>query len=337
MSMAANEWAGKAPEMQELPAALAKAPGERRRALIVPREHGAWGLLLVPLVTGAGVGLREGDRILPLLLLLTAALALFWLRTPVESLLGTSAIRAQTKEERRSVAIVIVGLGAVAFLAVASLLWAGRNRGLWLIGGLAGFAFLAQAMIKQLGRQTRMMSEIVGTVGLSLSAPAAYYVSVGKLDATAWMLWLLNLMFAGNQIHYVQLRIHTARLGGARARWARGWSFALGQIAMLAALGFAWSRGLIPWVVLIAFVPLFFRGCYYFFRKPAPLLVRRLGWRELAQAVAFCFLLICLVSSLERPYGTITAAPSIASFLTAIKASFAWSRENTFTLGRRPI
>ena len=63
----------------------------RARALIVPREHGAWGLLLVPLVTGAGVAFRESTHVVPAVLLLLATLALFWLRTPVESLLGTSA------------------------------------------------------------------------------------------------------------------------------------------------------------------------------------------------------------------------------------------------------
>src|SRR5271167_2875193 len=74
---------------------------ERRRALVVPREHGAWGMLLVPLVTGAAVGLLAGGRIVPVLLLTMAALALFWLRTPVESWLGTSAVRVQTREELR--------------------------------------------------------------------------------------------------------------------------------------------------------------------------------------------------------------------------------------------
>ena len=36
-------------------------------------------------------------------------------------------------------------------------------------------------------------------------------------------------------------------------------------------------------------------------------------------------------------YGTITAAPSTASFFTAIKASFAWCKGKTVTLGLRPI
>src|SRR5206468_7354699 len=76
-----------------------KARRERRRALIIPREHGAWGLLVVPMITGAGVAFRQASHIFPLILLLTAALALFWLRTPLESFLGTSAMRAQTLEE----------------------------------------------------------------------------------------------------------------------------------------------------------------------------------------------------------------------------------------------
>jgi len=47
-----------------------------------------------------------------------------------------------------------------------------------------------------------------------------------------------------------------------------------------------------PWVTLIAFVPILFRGSVYFIRKSGPLVVRRLGWNELAQAVSFCLLFI---------------------------------------------
>jgi len=293
---------------------------ERRRALILPREHGAWGLLLVPMITGAGVGFREMwvsharpelaewvspplrdmgitfSGIVPFLLLLVATLALFWLRTPAESLLGTSAMRAQTSDERRAVAIVIAGLTAVATLALGTLLWSGRNPDLWLIGAAAAAAFIAQALLKKLGRQTRMLSEIVGTIGLTSSAPAAYYVVSGKFGATAWMLWLANLIFAGNQIHYVQVRIHTARAEGLSAKLVRGWAFAVGQVAMAGVLALACLRGLMPWLALIAFVPILFRGWFYFFRKPAPLVVRQLGWNELTQAIVYCAIFIATFS-----------------------------------------
>ena len=273
-----------------------KAQRERRHALIVPREHGAWGLLLVPMITGAGLAFRESRNILPFVLLLTSALALFWLRTPFESLLGTSPMRAQTKDERRTVIFSIAILASIAALGLGTLLWAGRNASLWWIGAAAGAAFAGQALLKKFGRRTRMLSQIVGTIGLTASAPAAYYVVTGKFDVTAWTLWIVNLVFAGNQIHYVQLRLHTARVEGFRSRLARGWAFAAGQLLLTAGLTVACVGGLLPQFASLAFAPLLFRGWFYFIQRPAPLVVRKLGWSELAQAVAFCVLLVVTFS-----------------------------------------
>jgi YwiC-like protein len=273
----------------------AKARRERRRALIVPREHGAWGLLLVPMITGAGIAFRESSNLFPFLLLLTAALTLFWLRTPLESYLGTSAVKAQTTEERRDVLFAVIYLAAIAGLAVAMLLRNGANPLLWWIGSATGIAFAGQALLKKLGRKARMLSEMVGTVGLTASAPAAYYVVTGKFGDTGWMLWLANLLFAGNQIHYVQLRIHTAKVEGLREKLARGWIFATGQILMAAILIALCVIRVMPWLALIAFLPLIFRGFLYFFQKPGALVVRRLGWNELAQAVAFCILFVVTI------------------------------------------
>ena len=83
----------------------------RRRALIVPREHGAWGLLLIPLFTGIVAGFASEHRIWPLLLFTVAALSLFWLRTPVESFIGTGSLTANTEQERRMALCRIGSLG----------------------------------------------------------------------------------------------------------------------------------------------------------------------------------------------------------------------------------
>ncbi len=265
---------------------------ERRRALIVPREHGAWGLLLVPMITGAGIAFRECSHIFPLILLSAAALSLFWLRTPVESLLGTSAMRAQSSEEYRTVKSFVMGLGAIAAVALGALLWAGRNAELWPLGAAVLAAFAGQALLKKLGRRARMLSEVVGTIGLTASAPAAYYVITGNFNATAWMLWLANILFAGDQIHYVQLRLHTATVEGFRAKLTRGWAFAAGQALMTAVLTLACLSRLMPAIVSLAFSPLLFRGWFYFIQEPAPLIVRRLGWNEVKHAAAFCVLFI---------------------------------------------
>jgi hypothetical protein len=269
-----------------------KARRERHRALIVPREHGAWGLLLVPMITGAGVAFHQASHIFPLILLLTSALALFWLRTPLESFLGTSAMRAQTLEEAHTLRSAIVLFAGTAAVALAALLWAGRNADLWPLGAAVAAAFIGQAILKKTGRRTRMLSEMVGTIGLTASAPAAYYVITGEFNATAWMLWLANILFAGDQIHYVQLRIHTAKIQGFRAKLAHGWGFALGQALMTAIITLACLARLMPPIASLAFAPLLFRGWFYFVQEPTPLVVRRLGWSELKHATAFCVLLI---------------------------------------------
>jgi hypothetical protein len=53
-----------------------------------------------------------------------------------------------------------------------------------------------------------MAAQLAGAIGLTCTAPAAYYVGTGRLSERAFVLWAANWIFAGNQIHFVQLRIH---------------------------------------------------------------------------------------------------------------------------------
>ena len=266
---------------------FAALPNRRMTALIAPREHGAWGLLFVPLATGGALGLLGGGDGLPLMALAIAALALFWLRTPVESWLGTGLLRAQGQRERRNVGIKILLLAAVATVALASLFSKGLNRGLMILGPIAVSAFLAQALLRKLSRRTRMLSQIIGTLGLTVTAPAAYYVVMGSLDRDAWALWMANLLFAGNQIHFVQLRLRSARASGWTQKFKVGRSFFAGQILLATALIFAWRFALIPALAAFAFLPLLIRGAAWFFERQKALMVRRLGWTELAHSVIF--------------------------------------------------
>ncbi len=275
-------------------AAVKPAPvsNSRMRALVIPREHGAWGMLLVPLVTGAAAGVDGTNNWTALTLFTLAALALFWLRTPLETALGASPLRAQSAAETNWLLLAIAALGSLAMFCVALLLWHGANRGLLTLGSLAMFAFVLQAVVKKFGRAGRMPAQIIGSIGLAATAPAAYYVVSGQLGTRALGLWLANWMFAGNQIHFVQLRIHAARAASLAEKFARGQVFLFGQLVMIAALVLSARFHLLPWPVLLAFVPLLVRGFLWFKPGAQTLLVKRLGWSELAHAVAFGLLLI---------------------------------------------
>jgi len=275
----------------EMTSKLTSPEKQRRRALIVPREHGAWGMLLIPLVTGAAVGLLAGGRVAQVLLLTTAVLALFWLRTPVESWFGASAVRVQTGPERQLVRGVIVPLAAIAAVSLSALFWQGKNRGLIWVGLIAGAAFAAQMFLKRMGRTTRMAAEVVGALALTSTASAAYCVATGRLDTRAWALWLLNWLFAAGQVHFVWLRIRGARAAGLSEKFTVGWNFLAGQMLLSGMLAVAYHFRWLPQLTLIAFVPALFRGFVWFAQKPQPIMVRRLGWTELAHALVFGVLL----------------------------------------------
>ena len=281
--------------MADKPLSVRSLQQPRIRALVVPREHGAWGLLLVPLFSGAAVGVVSTGRAWPLILFTIAALALFWLRTPVESLLGTTPLSAHTSAERRTALLASVGLAAVSAGCLAALFWRGRNRGLLLLGGIAAFAFIAQTLLMKFGRNLRMTAQMLGAIGLTCTAPAAYYAATGRLDARAWILWSANWIFAGDQIHFVQLRIHAARAATRAEKLRRGRLFLLGQILLLPILAAAAYWRLMPALVIIAFIPGLIRGFYWFISEQRPLQVKSLGWSEMRQGVLFGILLAAAI------------------------------------------
>ncbi len=277
--------------MIDVPLSVRSVQQARFRALVVPREHGAWGLLLVPLFTGAAVGLAATQRAWPMVLFSVAALTLFWLRTPVETLLDTTPLTAQTPVERRASLLVSAALGAVSAACLTALLWNGRNRELLLLGGISVIAFVSRTLLVKIGRKLRMTAQLLGAIGLTCTAPAAYYVATGHLDARAGMLWAANFIFAGNQIHFVQLRIHAARVATVAEKFGRGRLFYLGQILLLPILGAAAYWRLMPALVMLAFIPGLVRGFYWLFSGYRPLQVRSLGWSELRQGILFGILL----------------------------------------------
>jgi len=265
---------------------------QRRRGLIFPREHGAWGMLLVPLVTGGAIGLLDGGRIWPLALLAVVAFVLFWLRTPLESWLGTSPMRTRSPEERRLAARALLILGMFGGVTLITLFWNGAHAKLLWIGLIVAATFAAQALLKKSAPHARAAAQLIGALGLTCTAPAAYYVVTGHLDTKAWILWLVNWLFAGDQIRFVQLKIRSARAEGLADKLSHGLAFLIGQTVLACMLALICYLGLLPWLALLAFVPVLVRGLLWFVEAPGPLIIRRLGWMELTQSVIFGILLV---------------------------------------------
>jgi hypothetical protein len=245
----------------------------RRWALIVPREHGAWGLLLVPLFTGVAAGMASTSRLWPLLAFTIAALSLFWLRTPIESLTGTSPLTAHTSQEWWTAFLASILLAGISVACLTGLMWKGRNLELLFFGTVAGVAFVAQAVLRRLGRRARMAAQLVGIIGLTCTAPAAYYIGTG------------------------QLCIHSSRAVRFSERFARGRVFFLAQPALLAVLVVASLLRAVSPFMIFAFVPALVRGTRWFFRQSEPLNVKSLGWSEMKGAMFGILMAIAFIWS----------------------------------------
>jgi hypothetical protein len=269
-------------------------PG-RIRLLVWPREHGAWGILLIPLITGAAAGLKEGRDIVSLALFLVGALAMFCLRTPLETALELTPWRAQTDLEKRAVNIMLGVDTFIAALALGLLLIWKEAYLLLAMGAAVLVIFLAQAALKKLRRENRAASQLIGSLGLTCTAACAFYVVTGRLSLNAFLFWGLNWLFAANQILYVQLRIGASRAADRMEKFRLGRAYLAGEL--LTALLFlgAWLRGILPVALILAFLPVAYRGTIWFFQKPAPLRIHQLGMSELAHAILFGALLIAAV------------------------------------------
>lgn len=256
--------------------------------LRLPAEHGAWGILLVPLVTAAVVA---GAWNLPLAALVVVVVALFLLRGSLEA---HGTWRAITLPAH-------LALGAAALGAGAALLFYWRRRELFLLAALAAALFLAQSWLirrhrEQGGEKRSLAAEIVGTGLLTLAAPAAWIAARGELERSGALLWLLNALFFAGGVLYVKYRVRGLlahrNFNGLAERVGFAWPVLIYHLLLVAFLLAATLADTFSLAVLIAFLPGVLRALALIFQLGRRFPIRRLGWTEVAHAVAFAALLM---------------------------------------------
>lgn len=230
--------------------------------LSLPREHGAWAMLLVPYLTGALVGgsLTAAADWWLLVVGLTGTLLLFTARPPLMILFKRRTRGGGFGEGARTLVIdaMVPGMAASALY-----LWLIMRHELWQILFLAAIGlsvFAIHVAFVERRRERSAAAEMVGVSLLTLTAPLAYCIAAGELDAVAWWLWLLNGVYFSVSIFYVKMRMRASTLRDNRFGWRRKLTLARGTMAYsaLAAvlMAAAAAGGRIPAAVPAAYLPL---------------------------------------------------------------------------------
>ena len=260
--------------------------------VLVPREHGTWGLLLFPLISGAIVGhyASPNASLKSALWFFVTALSAFLIYQPLESLLGLSLIKARSPRQQRIATISVFALAVIATAGVLELF--NLHRGAVLGIGLAALGCFGLRILLGNSRRMRVPRQLIGALGLSSAAPGAYYAATGQIGWTGILLWLASWLFAVGQIEYVHLRISTAQVKLRREKLRSSITVCWLHLLMIATCVTAACIGLAPPLLAIAFLPSIVRLGVWLARSWRPLGVHILGVSELGQGLLFNALLV---------------------------------------------
>ena len=245
----------------------------------LPKEHGAWVMLSVPLLLGAWV---VHAALVPTVLLIVATLAAFCAQNLVRLWLR----KRTTHQDLGWLALfAVIGLAAL----VPLLLWVPRWQDFAALGVLAiafltmqGFLLLIPAK-KRLDRS--LWGELAAIPALTLPGPAACALAM-PLGSKALLVWGLSIAFFASGVFAVKLVLASAKFRKgltSKERWQLGWPHV--TYHLLLALGMITLHS--PWLA-IAFLPALLRAVLTYVQldgKLPPL--KKVGMREAALAVWF--------------------------------------------------
>ena len=254
--------------------------------LIIPKEHGAWAVLLVPIIVVSGV--VEAFN-LNLLLLVGSALAMFMSHGPMQMILRNRLVDSLVIEKLRE-AKFSTGLFLLMSLMLATPL---LLQEFWL---LAGFGFLAAAsfflsFFFSKGTHKTIQSDLVAVFGLTLSAPSAYYVLEGTVDFLSLELWLLNFLFFGSSVFYVHMKITATKFRGSELSTTQ--KILLGKmnivyhVIVLAIITTLVALNYTEVLAIGAFAPILIHSIYGTIKLSTKVRFKRLGILLLGQSIVF--------------------------------------------------
>ncbi len=259
-----------------------------RYPLLMPAEHGAWGILLIPYLTTVFV---VGTTNLSVLLVLVSAVSLFLVRGSADAH-GTWRVLTEPKH---------LLLFSVGVLAGGWLIFVERRNALLAVFAAVCMLYglqktLARHLDREMHEKRSLAAELVGVALLTLVVPATWIAAHGKLDRLGLQLWLLNLLFFAGGVIYVKYRVRGLLVHRPFLSWVERMRFAWPVIAyhllLIAFLVAASARDALPTLTVLAFTPGMLRAFRLVWQLGKRFPIRRLGWSEVAQAIVFAALLV---------------------------------------------
>ncbi len=253
--------------------------------VMLPREHGAYSQMALPLATTflvCGVTLAAA-------LTGVAVVLGFLAHEPLMVLLGRRGVRARDDAAHRARAtLLMIGAGIIA-VGAASILLAPTRARPWFALPLIPATIVAIGVMRK--QEKSGAAEIAVALAFSLAA-APVALAAGATLATAISIAVAFAVVFVSGVLAVRVAILKVRAGGnpSAVRKTRAALAALAALA-LAGLGAAVARAILPWAPLAAVVPGTVVALTFAFRATAPRL-KTVGWTLMTASTAAAVTLI---------------------------------------------
>ena len=264
-----------------------------RLSHIIPKEHGAWAILLAPFLAGT---FAKGKPGIPTILLLICVISLYLLRVCGEFYLSNLIKKKESFQNLKSFSFYAFSNFALSLFTVIFLLFYFKLWNLLLLGFMAFLLFGLYYVLPFKNNYSRMSQQFIAILGLTLTAPAAYYVASGTWDYDTFLLWILNVIFFNLGFLYVHNRIdlykkRTQVFKLSEKLWFSrnlvvAWCFSL---LIFCALFFA---GLIKPVFFLTLLPITIQIVAGLFFNKKELKIKKMGYSLVGQDILFLAILI---------------------------------------------
>lgn len=258
----------------------------------LPREHGAWVMLYVPVIIAA---FRAGAvPFIPFVLLLCAITGAFLVRHAAELVLRGKGSNA-TK-------IWLTVYLAITVTCGGDLLFSANFSRLAIIFLAAAVLFGLHAWLAVTPSRKRLdrtiWGELLGIAALCLTGPATWIVCISHTPLEAWLEWGACLLFFGSGIFHVKMLLDCGKLSRSNTPDTYRRIVGASKLYHLLIIPLAFLPLLIIGVhgvwIAVAFLPAVFRAWQGILHPPYRIpSLKKVGYMETLYSVWFiCFIII---------------------------------------------
>lgn len=264
------------------------AQGRRKIVSVMPKEHGAWAMLLVPYLIGVHAlgGLRA-----EIALGLAGILLLYLSRPALMILLKRRVIDGNFGDDAQP---LLAGFSLFSSLGTAVFLWLIFGRGLTgilYLGGAGLALFLLYSWYSLTRRERSAAAEFIGVAMLTLTASLGGYLSTGALGSDVMVVWILNALYFGASVYYIKMKRRASTKRVERLSWQEkiglAWKLLIYLTVLIVAVAALVIAGLAPLLSPVAFTPVLLYQIGSILSLSPVVNIRREGWTQTLLALAF--------------------------------------------------